>query len=323
MIDFVVFIFTSRYLLSRYIFRNLVNLAKFLQRRDIQILNFDEKRFERANWISSSIDRKAGQKDKSIELIVVSTSKDFDILVHSVNYAIKSLSEYRFGGVRIIVPKRDLDECRRLFARNNGKVKIIDETTIISSDQINLLSQNFGNRDTWILQQLLKVQAVLTTSADAVLILDSDTLLLRKRPWFDQQGRQILTPSFEFNPPYYVFLNKLIFSKVIPDYTFVSHHMIIQPKILNQIMIQINTPDINKFLEYCCLHSDKYSSSPICVEYELYGQYVALKESQSVFYARWANATIPKKYSGLILNSKILRFIISHSFNSISFHSWS
>lgn len=298
-------------------------MTKFLQRSNSQTLNFDEKRFERANWISSSIDRKAGEKDKSIELIVVSTSKDFDILVHSVNYAIKALSEYKYGGVRIIVPKRDLDECTKLFSGDNQKIKIIDETTIISSDQINFLSQNFGTRYTWILQQLLKMQATLNSTADAVLILDSDTLLLRKRPWFDQQGKQILTPSFEFNPPYYIFLNKTISSKVIPDYSFVSHHMIIQPKILKQIMIEINMPDLNQFLEYCCLHSDKSSSSPICIEYELYAQYITSRKPKCVFFARWANATIPKKYSRLIINSKILRFIFSHTFNSISFHSWS
>lgn len=323
MIKIILFIFSTRYLRSRHLFRYLVKFNNVWRRKYGQVINFDEKRFEKSNWISSWVDRESGHHDKSIELIVVATYKDFDILVHSVDHALKALKKFQAGGVRIIVPKRDFNKCRSLFPANNEKIRIIDETTIVSRDQFNSLTRCFGMRDTWVLQQLLKMRAVMNSTADAVLVLDSDTLLLRKRPWFDQQGKQILMPSFEFNPPYYVFLNKLISCKVIPENTFVSHHMIMQPKILIKILNDLNLLNLDDFIEYCCMHSDKTAPSPICIEYELYGQYLASTNKQDVFLAQWANATIPKRFSRLILNSKLLRYILSCLFNSISFHSWS
>ncbi len=323
LIKIILFLFSSRYFRSRHLFRYLVKLNNVWNRKFGQVINFDEKRFENSNWISSSVDRKSGYHDKSIELIIVATSKDFDILVHSVNYALKALSDFKSGGVRIVVPKLDIDQCKKMFVSNKEKIKIIDENTIVSSDQFNSLTRCFGTRDTWVLQQILKLQAVINSTADAVLVLDSDTILLRKRPWFDKQGRQVLMPSFEFNPPYYIFLNKLITCKVIPENTFVTHHMIMQPKILNKILSDLNLLNINSLIDYCCIHSDKTTPSPICIEYEIYGQYLALRNREAIFLAQWANATIPKKFSELILKSKVLRYVFSHLFNSISFHSWS
>ena len=209
MIGLIVFLFSTRLPRSKIFFRALVRLAFILYRQKGRKLDFDPIRFEKSSWILPKREKKAGNLEKSIELIVVSTAKDFEILPHSVKHALKALSKYKYGGVRIIVPKRDVVQCEKLFHNSNIPISIIDENTFISKDQFEILSNNFGDRDTWVLQQLLKVQAVISSKADAVLILDSDTILLRKRPWFDQEAKQILTPSAEFNAAYYLFLNKM------------------------------------------------------------------------------------------------------------------
>jgi hypothetical protein len=279
-------------------------------------------RFENSSWIARH-KLKGGNQDKSIELVVVSTSKDFDIIYNSVTYALKALSDYRSGGVRIVVPSRDVEECRNLFQSMSHQVSIVDENSLVSRKQFNLLTRSFGKRDTWVLQQLLKVQAVLVSNSDAVLILDSDTVLLRKRNWFDIQGRQILMPTSEFNSPYYNFLNKLDISSVIPKFTFISHHMIMQPKILLQILEGVGLSNLDDLIEYCSSNSDLAVQSPICIEYELYGQSLFNQKNESFFIAQWSNATIPKKYSRAILNSFLVRYLLSKTYNSISFHSWS
>ncbi len=323
LIGIIVFIFSTRLPRSKVLFRALVKLVFFLYRQKGLKLDFDPIRFEKSSWILPKREKKAGNLEKSIELVVVSTSKDFDILPHSVDHALKALSKYKYGGVRIIVPKSDVMQCKKLFRNSRSQISIIDENTFISKNQFEILSNSFGDRDTWVLQQLLKVQAVISSKADAVLILDSDTILLRKRPWFDQEANQILTPSTEFNPAYYLFLNQMISTPVIPNYTYVSHHMLMQPNVFKQILKSLDLLRVESLINYCCINSDKTVQSPICIEYELYAQFLSIKKYQIAFHALWSNVTIPKTYSRIILNSKLLRFLLSRLYNSISFHSWS
>ena len=323
LIEKIVFIFSSRLFRQRKVFQSLIKVSRFWYQIRGKTLNFDANRFEKSSWVSSPREKKAGYKSKSIELVVVSTSKDFAVLKHSVTYALRAIGDYNSGGVRIIVPEKDLGECKRLFSKTGIEIKVINENTLVSKNQFSALSQYFSLRDTWVLQQLLKVQAVLTSEADAVLILDSDTLLLRKRPWFDQNARQILTPTYEFNAPYYLFLNKLISTEKFPDYTFVSHHMIIQPNILKQIFDDYKLLNLDNLIHFCCIHADKSVQSPICIEYELYGQYLASRNKNKAFFALWSNATIPKRYFQTVIKSKLIRFLLTRMFNSISFHSWS
>ncbi len=322
MFELIVFLFSSKLIRPKWLFKTLLNLLDKFNRLKGKTLQFDVSRFEKAAWVSGGR-MKAGSMDKTIELVVVSTAKDFDILYHSVNFAIKAISDYKSGGVRIIVPTRDIEQCKLLFKSMPEKVTVIDEASIVSRAQFKLLTESFGVRDTWVLQQLLKVQAVVNSNSDAVLILDSDTILLRKRPWFDAFGRQILMPSAEFNPPYYEFLNRMIASPSIPEFTFISHHMIMQPFIFRKILADIGLDDIDKLIEYCEKNSDRSVQSPLCIEYELYGQSLFYGNSDLFFISQWANATIPKRYSSKILHSRIIKFFLTKSFNSVSFHSWS
>ena len=322
MFEIIIFFFSSRLPRSRWLFRLTFNVYAYFCKIRGRDLRFDAVRFENATWVQGSR-IKYGSANKTIELVVVSTSKDFDILFHSVTFALKAISHYRSGGVRIIVPSRDVGECRLLFKNLSNLVTVVDESSLISRSQFSVLTDGFGPRNTWVLQQLLKVQAVMESKSDAVLILDSDTVLLRKRAWFDAVGRQILMPTSEFNPPYYEFLNKLGISLAIPKYSFISHHMIMQPDVLRGILENVGLADLDNLIEYCVENSDRSVQSPICIEYELYGQTIFNNNRDQFFIAPWSNATIPKKYSELILNSRVLKFILTRSFNSISFHSWS
>ncbi len=322
MFEILIFFFSSRLPKSRWLFRLTFNLYAYFYKIRGKDLHFDALRFENATWVSDSL-IKCGSTNKTIELIVVSTSKDFDILYHSVTFALKAISSYRSGGVRIIVPSRDVEECRLLFDDISNLVTVVDESSLVSRSQFSVITNGFGPRNTWVLQQLLKVRAVMESKSDAVLILDSDTVLLRKRAWFDAHGRQILMPTSEFNPPYYQFLNKLGIGLAIPKYSFISHHMIMQPEVLRRILMNVGLAELDNLIEYCVEHSDRSVQSPICIEYELYGQSIFDKNHDLFFIAPWSNATIPKRYSKLILNSRVLKFILAKFFYSISFHSWS
>lgn len=323
MIGPIVSVFSSRCYRPRIIFRILVRLATVWHGTRGKDLSFDSKRFEEAAWVSKYRENKAGNFDKSIELVIVSTSKDFDILPESIHYAFRAISPYKVTGARVIVPSRDVPACKRLIMDVKYQIEVINENDLISQKHFKKLTEVFGGRNTWVLQQLLKVQAVLTSKSDAVLILDSDTVLLRSRPWFSTTGHQILMPSMEYNESYYQFLNKLHISELIPKYSFISHHMLMQPIIFSNILNSLNLVEIDSFIAYICRNANTNVQSPICIEYELYGQYLYKKRPTEYFLERWSNISISRKHSSVILKSKFAKFILKTFYNSVSFHSWS
>jgi len=323
MIGPIVSVFSSRCYRPRIIFRILVSVARLWHGIRGKKLAFDSQRFEEAAWVSRYQENTAGNYDKSIELVIVSTSKDFDILPESIHYAFRALRPYKVTSARVIVPSRDVAACKRLSMNTECQVEIVDENDLISQRHFEKLTEVFGGRNTWVLQQLLKVQAVLTSKSDAVLILDSDTVLLRRRPWFSTTGDQILMPSMEYNESYYQFLNKLGISELVPKYSFITHHMLMQPKILSNILNSLALLDIDSFITYICRNADTKVQSPICIEYELYGQYLYSAECTGYFLERWSNISISRRHSSAILKSKFAKFILRTFYNSVSFHSWS
>ena len=323
MIGPIVSIFSSRCYRPRTIFRMLVRFSRFWYRIRGRKLAFDSKRFEEAAWVAKFKENKSGRYDKSIELVIVSTSKDFDILPDSINYALRALRPYTISGVRVIVPSRDIAACQKLLMGCEYQVEIVDESELVSQKHFKKLTHVFGNRNTWVLQQLLKVQGVLTSKSDAVLILDSDTVLLRPRPWFSPAGHQILMPSMEYNDSYYQFLAKLNISELVPQYSFISHHMLMQPKILSNLLNSLDLLKIEKFITYICDNANTKVQSPICIEYELYGQHLFRTEPKGYFLERWSNISISRRHSDIILKSKLAKMTLRTFYNSVSFHSWS
>ncbi len=323
MIGTIVSVFSSRCYRPRKIFRILVGFSRIWYRFRGRQLTFDSKRFEEAAWVSKYKENKSGNYNKTIELVIVSTLKDFDILADSINHALRALSPYKITGARVIVPSRHVASCRRLIADCESQVEIVDESDLVSQKLFHKLTEVFGSRNTWVLQQLLKVQAVLTSKSDAVLILDSDTVLLRPRPWFSSTGHQILMPSMEYNAHYYQFLQKLHITELVPKYSFISHHMLMQPRILCNLLNSLGLLEIDSFVTYICDNANTNVQSPFSIEYELYGQYLHKTEPKGYFLERWSNISISRKHSSTILKSKFAKSILRTFYNSVSFHSWS
>jgi hypothetical protein len=323
MLGIIVKFFSTKTSRSQWAYRIAIKLLKLRCKIQSRKFEFDDVRFREAAWTSVGNDPEYGNELFKIELVVVSTLKDFDILRSCVDYALNAMSQFQFGGIRIIVPPQDIDSCAILFKDFKKQIQIVNELDLVSQIQVNKISKIFGTRNTWILQQLLKVKAVLTTKSDAVLIIDSDTILLNKRSWFNKSNQQILMPTYEFNSSYYKFLNKLGISAIEPHYTYIAHHMIMQPKILLKILDQLKFKTFDDFVDYCCNNADTSTNSAICIEYELYAQYLYNYLHRYFYHAVWANVSFPRIKAYKYISSPIRMKILSLFYNSISFHSWS
>jgi len=269
-------------------------------------------------------DCQAGSFEKSIELVFVSIKKDFPVLVESIKFAKLSISKYQYGGVRVIVPELEVSECNALFLKSGlDEISVVSENTLVSPDSVVMLRATFAERSNWVLQQILKVQAVLTSTSDASLIVDSDTLLLNRRPWFSTNGSQLLTPSYEYNAPYYYFLERLGISDQNPKYTFISHHMLMQNSELAKTFMALEWDDAHDMVEYICHNADAQLESPVCVEYELYAQSLLRRSPNKVHLGIWSNLSISRTFLERILNSKSVVLLLARYFHSVSLHSWS
>jgi hypothetical protein len=296
-----------------------LNFRKFINRR----ISFNVKRFKSAIDVEK-IDSKSGSFDKSISLVFVATSKDFDLLFHSLSFSLKAISDYRYLETMIIVPDLQVEQCQMLIPDDGyPNIRVFPESYFVRTELILKLRDSFGDRGNWVLQQLLKVQAVMYSRSDACLIVDSDTILTRKRSWFNSSGQQILCPTVEFHPPYYSFLNRLNICEIEPQNSFISHHMIMQKEYLSSALDLAGFSDLDNFVDYIIENSDKNTQSPICIEYELYAQFMVGHLQHMYWRGLWANVSLRKDYMHLVLKNRLIFAVLRLMFNSISFHSWS
>lgn len=258
-----------------------------------------------------------------LKLIIVATNKDFDVLGSTLTRTLESLSNFKNVIVNLVVPRLQVEEAKKIVFGNQVEISVVDEESILDRNFLAELTKTFGRRDTWVYQQSLKLAAVSQSDGEYVMILDADTVLLRKRPWVTASGAQLLCVSDEFNEDYYLFLSQLgAFSKA-PDFTFVTHHMLFQTRLVRQMLNELGISNFSDLLDSMIRNADLKAFSPLCIDYELYGQWLSMNNESNFCLVKWSNLGISKGNLELILNSRIRMSILKLLFNSLSFHSWS
>lgn len=262
--------------------------------------------------------------DKSLNLLFVSTNKDFSMLPLSVEGGFYSTSNFREVFATVIVPDDQVEECRSILSKLMDKypVEILPESSIVPAKHFEELRIKFGWRFGWVLQQILKTKFSSDSKYDFVLIIDSDTVLLRKRNWVLKNGKQLLTPSWEYNPSYYRFLNLQGNFPLHPKFTFVSHHMLTQPKLFKRATQMLGWSNLDQLVKTLVEYESEGELSPFCIEYELYGQYMYLYQSESCFLEKWGNTSVPAKTLLELSGYEEIRRKYALSLASVSAHSY-
>ena len=261
------------------------------------------------------------KSDTEICLLFLSTKKDFETLGASITTAIASLSNFSIRNISLIVPDHEVDTVPNEVQLINN-LDIQAESRFITDVQKEKIERTFGARKGWALQQILKFAYIMESEAVGVLVVDSDTLLTSKREWLSKDRGQVLTPTWEYHQPYYNFLRLLGFDYGIPKYTFVAHHMLIQPFFYREAIAKTQIVDVNTLIEFLADHYYGNEASPFSIDYELYAQYVFANYPSKVRLQKWANIHSPMSYSDYASNNMI-REQYSQKYASISFHSYS
>jgi hypothetical protein len=257
----------------------------------------------------------------NIELLCVAAPKDFETLFCSVESAIK-FSGNVIDKVTVITTGNGLNECLGIFRKLDHKVNVIDEDTLLSSVDRERILKKFEGRYGWVLQQILAVQYISTSKSSGVLLLNSDTILLRSMDFLDENKNQILMVSTEFHPPYYKLLNKLIGSSVNPKWTFITHHMLFQPWILREIIRVFKINNVSNLINWLITHVEPGDESPLCVEFELYAQGMLQLYPEFVKLRKFSNISLPRTSMTIEEDQKKHTNLKVSKFNSCSYHDY-
>jgi hypothetical protein len=177
----------------------------------------------------------------------------------------------------------------------------------------------FPKRSGWFIQQIIKLEFASRCPDGFVLVIDSDTILLRKLNWVDVTGRQILFESEEYHQPYFDFLRELGFESLTTN-SHITHHMVYQPKIAVEMLSAIGIllpSDWIQFLNKTMISAENFAS----IDYEAYSQYLIANHPNLCTIYKWSNVPLARQNELLRLSFEEiqLRYI---GFNSVSFHDW-
>ncbi len=157
-----------------------------------------------------------------------------------------------------------------------------------------LSSEN--NRTGWLFQQLIKLYAmqVIPNLSSNVLLLDADTIFLSPITFINEKRGAIFHPALdEGYLPYLKHAKHLLpgFHSPHPEYSGVSHHMLIQKSILESLFNEVESRHKKPFWQVFCSFVNKKDIYLLgASEYEIYFNYALAKTDQvSIQELKWDN----------------------------------
>jgi hypothetical protein len=258
-----------------------------------------------------------------IEALIVSTEKDFGTIGHVLTN-LSSGSYNKVNKVTIITPEISLDKCIEISSNfqhlfTNG-VEIKNEDDFFDEKFRLSLQNTFNSRYGWVLQQLLTMEFVFNSNYSGVLTINSDTVLVQPRTWLDESDQQTMLVSTEFHGPYYHFLNQIFGTPTSPKYTFITHHMLMQPKYLRNVLRIEGILNVEELGNLAIQFADKSLTSPVCLEFEVYGQLMTKHYPEMLNFRKFANIGISLAHENL--QFFVLNQIKKKDYYSVSFHSY-
>lgn len=257
-----------------------------------------------------------------IDIVVVAAGKDVDMLPKVLRYG-GNASRNAVRRAILVVPHHELhhvsNSLRQAGSDYDFDVEVRCEDDVVSPSTRNAIHQVPAVRYGWILQQALKLQTVVSSEAPGCLVIDADTLLLRPRTWLTADGRQVLTPTFEFQEPYYRFLSELGVLRWPPKRSFTSHHMLMQPSVLRSVLNRASLESVEAWVHAYLRHQSYGGARDYLNDYELYAQGLMNLEPGRVHLEKWSNVGVARSAAALSDDSL---HGLAKSHCSVSMHSY-
>ena len=258
-----------------------------------------------------------------LDIVVVAHPKDFITLPATISSLVLN-SGNPIRKFMIYVPEFALGEAKNLSNEISTiykrDIEVISEKTLVTEETMKIIRHKYRERSGWILQQILKLEAVLKGDQTPKLVIDADTAIVSRQLFLDHEGRQLLHVSSEFQASYYAFLSELA-NLPTPFNSHVSHHMVMQRDILNQILRHLGVASTHDLLKRAIIFCGSDPMLTVSLDYELYGQFAKVLAPDRISLSRMCNLAVrdlpasPKAFDKLIATT-------SRNFKSVSFHAY-
>jgi hypothetical protein len=228
---------------------------------------------------------------QTIDVVIPATSKDLAVLSVSVESILKYLLN-PIGKFTVVCPAKDLEIFSSALPKN---ICVVSEEIFLPCD-ILLTCHRVApkSRLGWTIQQSIKFYSVLSTEREAVLVFDSDTVMINSQGFLGVDGTQSLSISDEYHLPYQNHFRIFMNNEGVPafPFSFVTHHQLMKKKVVRDFL-KFDVLGYEGLSEWISLF-DFSNFSPAC-EYHSYGTFLLHNRPDQVRLVAWGNKAISRE----------------------------
>jgi glycosyltransferase involved in cell wall biosynthesis len=254
-----------------------------------------------------------GSKDSKLDVVIPAIAKDVETLALSVQGLRENLS-HSISNVFIVGPA---DDGRVRAVAKDLHCQFVDEREFLPFGKERIpYVVNGRDRSGWLYQQLLKLSANKIASGSEYLLMDADTILMKKQS-FIVEGKHVLLHSDEFHKPYFDVCGDLLASPPHTLLSCVSHNMLVSLPRLARLKDHLEQRFARPWY-MAILDCVDYSEASGFSEYELYGQWCISRYPSSTTREYCFNLAIPP----ISHNYRFLKRTYGARYRSVSLHSY-
>ena len=213
-----------------------------------------------------------------IEVLICLHEKDLFLLRVCLDYLIQ-MSKNQISRVTIVTTPKGFTLISQLNLEHRyAEIEIsVQNENILLPQPILLACERDLRIAGWMKQQLIKIWMAFQSTAEGLLIIDVDTIILQETIWLDDIGNSAVFPNFHSgnsSDKFISFYPGLIFEG--NDYGFVSHYQLMKPQIVADLIREIHVKESEKFSET----RGTNSVSPMSKSFELPLKHLEIDESE-------------------------------------------
>lgn len=241
--------------------------------------------------------------NQPIDIVIACHEKD----IYTLDECIKSIIKFVKNKNRIIViSKNKLTDMAEWFSEDNFPFSKKDvEIEFSKIDSLLYKDQSRLERIGWYFKQIINFYAplIIPDISNNVLILDADIIFNKPIEFVDNEGNMLHGTGIENHQPYFDHMNNLLpgLKKVYTELSGISHHMLFQKPVLEDLMSLVEEHHNKKFWQ-AYIHSinPSWPGRSWTADYEIYFNFVLMRTNQiKLRNLRWLDITY---LSNILLN---------------------
>lgn len=246
-----------------------------------------------------------------IDVLIPAIEKDLINLPYVIDH-VRAMVVHPIRDIYIVAPK--IEGIERLCRQK--ACKFVDETTVlpIAKKQIHYRSKHW-DRSGWLFQQLLKLNGDSICSCSRYLVIDADTLLIRKHVFFSGSKRVMYYREWS-RPEYFRAYEKLLGNKPSSPVSFVAHYMLFEKRILKQLKTAVEARHHMPWY-IAILQNINKSSAFAFSEFETYANFLYSRYPETFIFRKVLNRSLPANAKNV---PKMQIKKLAQSYRSLSFH---